>query len=887
MAHAPSSPRQGPPTPEVKDPPYTGETPRVPGTDAQHRDQTEVRSDIGRYMDSEMIYCKRKEFESHYLPFNPTDDDINGCMEHLKDGWTASVMNPTGLKNVWADYTRVPSASWSTELAAFKPLKKIIRAIETYKLKGVYNEVKDRNLSEFRYREVNNTPLKADTFAKHKIDGCLTTEWDKKIILSETSIAVPMEFKLKQVDRLSNRIQLVGDVNHVMTEDPRRMFMYGITIEDDRFTVWYFSRSHSVKCASFSFVEDPSSMVVVLLSLLFATPEELGFDPNVTAIKVDESTSYVYAIPQPTGEPKYFLAKAALSEFRWLCVTGRTARIYNVVEVASPSDLKPLGRPRVLKDVWLDDTCKTETTIQREIFEDIETFALSPNWREDKCLKLFPEAAMEALGQMLTDGKYKKLFLTPEYEYEGKLCKAVYDGQGKAFPMPGMLIKKPNLDTAATASHTDTASQSAAGTKRTAGLQPLHPSPPVLPARVNPVTREYRQKRRCFFVYEEVSTALHHLPKLKEAMSVILQCLVALQLLFCAGWVHRDISSGNILAFRSDDDAPWEVKLSDLEYAKRFPGVDKRNSDPKTGTPFFMPLEVQSQQLLSSREEDEDEDPDMTRLPSDFTEEHTILIQSILTAVLIKHSFQHDLESIWWIVLWLITMRVDHAISRDYAKDIFQNVLVPSQDRHTALKRNISTPLSRILHQDLSNFVQPMESIRKFFISIYKKRVRVGEQMDKSSYGIAHAHMWNQLNKLKETADVWGETIVYVPRKAPAVVEIASDGSSGDDGSEDATPETPTRSHAKRPRRDEDEYVPESVAQVRTQPVITAQKKGRRVPVNAGRVSTRRVAVATTRVTRSGTAKAAAGSRSANSVPPTTATLPGGSSRSAKKARVV
>ena len=37
----------------------------------------------------------------------------------------------------------------------------------------------------------------------------------------------------------------------------------------------------------------------------------------------------------------------------------------------------------------------------------------------------------------------------------------------------------------------------------------------------------------------------------------------ALRLMYCAGWVHRDISMGNILIV---DDGP---KIVDLEYAKR------------------------------------------------------------------------------------------------------------------------------------------------------------------------------------------------------------------------------------------------------------------------------------------------------------------------------
>lgn len=61
----------------------------------------------------------------------------------------------------------------------------------------------------------------------------------------------------------------------------------------------------------------------------------------------------------------------------------------------------------------------------------------------------------------------------------------------------------------------------------------------------------------------------------------------ALQLMFCAGWVHRDISSGNIMAYRKNLDnkeQPWRVILADLEYAKRYPSPPDYSvsHDPKT-----------------------------------------------------------------------------------------------------------------------------------------------------------------------------------------------------------------------------------------------------------------------------------------------------------------
>ena len=50
-----------------------------------------------------------------------------------------------------------------------------------------------------------------------------------------------------------------------------------------------------------------------------------------------------------------------------------------------------------------------------------------------------------------------------------------------------------------------------------------------------------------------------------QLVTLYLTSSLALRLMFCAGWVHRDISVGNILAIK-DENGDWKIKLADLEY---------------------------------------------------------------------------------------------------------------------------------------------------------------------------------------------------------------------------------------------------------------------------------------------------------------------------------
>ncbi|KIY44539.1 hypothetical protein FISHEDRAFT_24993, partial [Fistulina hepatica ATCC 64428] len=94
----------------------------------------------------------------------------------------------------------------------------------------------------------------------------------------------------------------------------------------------------------------------------------------------------------------------------------------------------------------------------------------------------------------------------------------------------------------------------------------------------------------------------------------------ALQLLYLARYVHRDISVGNILCYNQE-----QGKISDLEYAKPFHSMDELRKDAKTGTPEFMSTEVQAWGYMFRPPQSV---RDLPKPPPFF------------------HNFQHDVESL-------------------------------------------------------------------------------------------------------------------------------------------------------------------------------------------------------------------------------------------------
>ena len=157
-------------------------------------------------------------------------------------------------------------------------------------------------------------------------------------------------------------------------------------------------------------------------------------------------------------------------------------------------------------------------------------------------------------------------------------------------------------------------------------------------------------------------------------------------LLFCAGWVHRDVSCGNVLLWR-DPQGNLHGKLGDLEYAKKFPSTsDSTAPDPKIvgfhasfsmslclnlspqGTPFFLPAEIGYGQYLKlpintkRRRQEPDLSSLFSRRPRAKAEEEegrsppSKPEQSRRDNV--QHHFTHDMESLWWIAVWAITCRL-------------------------------------------------------------------------------------------------------------------------------------------------------------------------------------------------------------------------------------
>ncbi|KAH9485716.1 hypothetical protein JR316_0002629 [Psilocybe cubensis] len=534
-------------------------------------------------------------------------------------------------------------------------------------------EYPGRTRNRFHYK---HTPYASIAKSTHKIDACFTADTfsSESKILNTYAMAVPMEHKVDPAQRYDSNTKVVS-------------------------------------------ANKPKKLIKVFLSILFATEEGLGYDPLITR---EADSNYTFEIPQVNAPSRFFRTISPISVYNSNNSTGRMTRIY----LAEDLSTNPPKRC-VLKDVWIDSTEQTEGQIQQALFDDIEAF-----WKEEPATPTVPgdEDDINFFRSLHSDlvksKRYKDFFLSIETDYASP---ALHDVAPKAVPVRGLLTapapatplppafsNSGPVPDSARKSPTPRSSLRSAGTTRpmTKARGQLANSKPVAP-------RRYMPKKRYRVVFREICTPVGNLGKLGEVVDVLQQVLIPYK-------STEAVSDGTMLN--------WQAKLSDLEYAKKFPPPDgyKGASDPKTGTPYFMAHEVLGRSYIFQ--------PVATEARSVTSDESTnpfAPVSEMIVGVnreVVAHNFQHDLESIWWLLLWTMACRIDCKSSHAWARPIFQNVEDLTEERAHCFCYPINQAISVSFHKDISEFAKPMEKVRLIMHTAYFDRVSLRRHFAPAAY---------------------------------------------------------------------------------------------------------------------------------------------------------
>ncbi|KAF7776855.1 hypothetical protein Agabi119p4_5248 [Agaricus bisporus var. burnettii] len=611
-----------------------------------------------------ILQCPVDAFIADYSPFLPNNTLVDAAIQSLAH--QELLVTDRAKPLCWKGFEDRPS-SGATESKVLKTLGNIAATLndELGQLDG--------RQRHFFYHDFRCDEMKYEFPGSNcRVDTCFTgnpgharSKWH--VICAET--AVVAELRKSTKDFADNHEKLVSAANHVMNDDPCRMWMYD------------HNREYRDGCL------DIRTVIQVFLSFTYATHEQMGYDPTVHRIKDNES-QYLYEIPTENGT-RYFKTIHLLAHHKSLCITGKKTRVWKAVEVkgfesnAISEELNG-GKEVALKDVWLDEGSTTEKEKLDAIFESLrmikeEAYEWAPSWLRSRLKVAFE------------DGSYRSYFM--EIECDSFNLSKSKKKSDQAAPAPKILQFR-----------------DFSGCNRN-----------VTPNDAN--TRLYAVKRQYRLVYSEIGESMKHVKSLDVAFSAILDTYVALVLMYLAGWMHRDISAGNIITVKKSSRL-FGGKLSDLEYAKHY--RDKSGSpDPKTGTPFFMPVEIHGGVAFSrmgSLQLEAPDNIDPLRGP-DVAQNVFKNTGPLFKGKSPRYRFQHDLESLWWVALWILIYRVVHPAGQGISGLIFTHTSAPSlARRHMFEGKRVGETLEQNLHPSLSipDIQTPMEAIQRLLIDSYQ-----------------------------------------------------------------------------------------------------------------------------------------------------------------------
>ncbi|KAF5316801.1 hypothetical protein D9619_006198 [Psilocybe cf. subviscida] len=769
--------------------------------DITRQNENRPMLNLGLHNNPDMFVCPIEPFLAHYGPCDVPQATVDACMVRMsREGEGVLKCNNEGEYS-WVDFN-ILLGNNVHEDETFQPLGKIVDSVLVDKINNL------------KFMLVPNIEIKSDIGGcTHTIDGCFIdgsyTGYSREI----KAPVVIKKYRYKPIRALAHW-QILGACHQVLNEDPRRMWIHGLTFENSMVSMWYFSRSHSVKSFAFNWIENPRILVHVLLVFARATPLQMGVDPTVHIGPPGKNgRSYVYEVPSEAGRPLFFKTCRSLVPER-ARISGQATRVWKVTQVTSADGKKEVnGKKVILKDVWLHEHSKTEAENMDAIFQAVDDFVeaglnaeaqyevkADPNTspgtllsdlatvtrltmqfiNRDPRFHAFDDATKKRLCDNLTNKKYRSMFLTKLHAWKGRTCRAV---GSEAIRFRDLFSPMSiNKEFAEELVEEKCKEQGGLHTEDAPVCTENIPDDYADEDQLNTVddkSRHFAPRHRGRFIYEEVCTTLKNLETVGDVVDILCQTIDALHILFAAGWVHRDISCNNIMAFRSSRNQAWTLKLADLELSR--PMIDKNwdpRFDPRIGTPFFMPVEILSREYLFEAyllDPDEDEVRNLadnldidksSRVYQSLSRFSKIPIDGINIPVnadwdkapqsgqTVDHNFQHDLESVWWILLWIITCRVHYELSAKAVSRFFRHDINDFDGRSRAFEKAMHA-VKRVLHSDLKGIGSLVECLRAEMHRDYIVRAIVGHLELPESYSNIHALFSTEFREIQAKQGPW------------------------------------------------------------------------------------------------------------------------------------
>ncbi|OCB90616.1 hypothetical protein A7U60_g2134 [Sanghuangporus baumii] len=543
--------------------------------------------------------------------------------------------------------------------------------------------------------------------------------------LSWSDFALTMELKKSSSDASckSNASRVIHSIQRNMAHDPCRRFSFGITVENTSMRLWFCSRATPVVSEEFDFTRNPNLLIHVFLSLAFASKEDLGWDPTVRPyIRGDGERVYHIDVDGEIYETDRILASSSAEE-----LVGHATRVWMVRHLHS-------GESYVLKDVWVEDGRDLEHIIYEDILHDVET-------------KYSVDARKEVASHLLTPTAHWLVHVNGVEDHTTTVMMREY--------LPSFRRK---FRVEITGPNEISKSESESCSSYDIEIQDSIRDDLRMPLPwCNPV-RKVIGRRHYRVLFKEIATAIYTLRNLGEVFTVLGDSTKALSRIHGCGWVHRDISIGNLYMYRG------RGLIGDLEYAKC------KNSDVahelRTGTPDFVAVEAAGRIYTYLPEEDDDELEAELRAMVEGRMADIRLKETTERSTPFFHNDLHDLESLWWIAVWVLfsscpvsddgTVNAEDS-ERDEQREAASSMLFPSvelrRERRLFLQSKDAFYTRTAWMPDRFRSIKVvLNTLRRSIVRKYSKFEADYPDFRDDALGEAHDEFLKHLGRCKELA---------------------------------------------------------------------------------------------------------------------------------------
>ncbi|KII95570.1 hypothetical protein PLICRDRAFT_48519 [Plicaturopsis crispa FD-325 SS-3] len=515
---------------------------------------------------------------------------------------------------LWRAYDKDPADMEGHEDAVYQRRDTIFEAIIEEGKENPMGRVQTLQFMQYR----NQVPVSGHRSNKSRPDAVLRFpgedyEW--------RGIGVAEEDKLDDgVDTYDNRCKAVWSMHHIMRDDPTRRFTFAITIENTTMRVWFGCRSFLVVTEGFNWITEVDKVIHIYSSFAFATTTELGWDPTMRYIPNTKPAEYdIDVYTDGNEDPVTYRNAKIIWDSGAESMRGRATRVF--------ASTHPETKAAVaIKDVWRDQDHVSEGANVDMIMDRIAQRG-----------EPFP--------------KFKKYFMEVKQHGDVRIDKQVDDTLQLILRDTLFSLDRPCLRLRKPIQSVHDINES----------RPMVDSHGVLSATsIRNRSNDVRRRVHYRIVFADVGIPVHQVRSLKDRCQVFIDSLKALDAMYRLGWVHCDISVGNILCVK---DASGEItgKLSDLEYIMALDTDDPEHS-VRTGTIDYMATEVERMRYCY--------------LPQDYTKVGDLNRSDTWDAYTnkgrrrrrqdpqplpfqempLRHNPIHDVESYWWMMAWSIYM---------------------------------------------------------------------------------------------------------------------------------------------------------------------------------------------------------------------------------------